>query len=48
MGAVLSQVQQCRAKADELRGLANNLHNAVARDELLQMADSYDWLADRM
>ncbi|MGH9553205.1 MAG: hypothetical protein ACRD3W_27745 [Terriglobales bacterium] len=45
---VLDQVEHWRAKADELRTVAEALHNEVARDELEEMADGYDWLADNM
>ena len=46
MRAVLTQVERWRAKADELRAVADTLKNAVARDDLLQMADGYDRLAE--
>ena len=48
MRAVLTQVERWRAKADELRAVADTLKNAVARDDLLQMADGYDRLADNI
>jgi hypothetical protein len=48
MGDILSEVQRWRAKADELRATAEMLSNEVARDTLLEMADGYDQLADRM
>ena len=48
MRAVLTQVERWRAKADELRAVADTLKNAVARDDLLQMADGYDRLADNV
>ena len=48
MRAVLTQVERWRAKADELRAVADTLKNAVARDDLLQMADGYDRLANKI
>jgi len=48
MRAVLTQVERWRAKADELRAVADTLKNAVARGDLLQMADGYDRLADNI
>ena len=48
MRAVLTQVERWRAKADELRAVADTLKNAVARDDLMQMADGYDRLADNI
>jgi len=48
MGTLLTQVDHWRDKADELRAIADTLRNAVARDHLLEMADAYDSLADRM
>jgi len=48
MRAVLTQVERWRAKADELRAVADTLGNAVARDQLLQMAEGYDGLANQM
>ena len=48
MGNILTEVERWRSKADELLGVAENLTNDAARDELLQMAESYNRLADRM
>lgn len=48
MRAILAQVEGWRSKADELRAVADTLGDAVARDQLLQMADGYDGLADDM
>ena len=48
MRFVLAQVEGWRAKADELRAVADTLGDAVARDQLVQMADGYDGLADDM
>ena len=48
MRAVLTQVERWRAKVDELRAVADTLKNAVARDDLLQMADGYDRLANKI
>ena len=48
MRTVLTQVERWRAKADELRAVADTLKNAVARDDLLQMADGYDRLANKI
>ena len=48
MGDILSEVQRWRFKADELRGAADNLSNAVARDALREMADRYDRLANKL
>ncbi len=48
MGNILGEVERLRLKADELRGAADTLMNAVARDSLQEMADGYDRLADHM
>ena len=48
MRAVLTQVEQWRAKAGELRGIADALDNAMACDQLLQMAEGYERLANKM
>ena len=48
MGDILGEVQRWRGKADELFAVAENLTNDAARAELLQMAESYNLLADRM
>ena len=48
MRAILSQAQRWRAKADELRAVADTLRNAVARDALLEMAHGYEGLASHM
>ena len=48
MGDILGEVRRWRLKADELRGAADTLMNAVARDSLQEMADGYDRLADHM
>jgi hypothetical protein len=48
MRAILAQVERWRAIADELRAAAQSLNHAAARDQLLQMADGYDRLADDM
>ncbi len=48
MGDILSQVQRWRLNAEELRARAESLSNMVAKDEMLDMAERYDRLADRM
>jgi len=48
MGDILSQVERWRLYAVELRTQAEGLSNAVAKDAMLEMAESYDKLADRM
>ena len=48
MSGILGQVKHWRAKADELRAAADNVTNAIARDSMLEMADGYDHLADKM
>ena len=48
MGDILGQVERWRLYAVELRTQAESLSNAVAKDAMLEMADSYDKLADRM
>jgi hypothetical protein len=48
MRAVLTRVQRWRAKADELRAVADTFHDAVARDALLEMAHGYERLAHRL
>jgi len=48
MGNILREVERLRLKADELRGAADTLTNAVAQDSLQEMADGYDSLADHM
>jgi hypothetical protein len=37
--------QKYRAKARELREKASTVRGASGRDQLLEMADHYDWLA---
>ena len=46
MRAVITQVERWRAKADELCAVADTLGDAAARDQLLQMAEGYDRLAN--
>ncbi len=48
MADILSQVRLWRAKADELLAGAEGVRNEVARDELMQMAEGYERMADRM
>jgi hypothetical protein len=48
MGDILTEVERWRMKAEELFAVAENLTNEAARSELLQMAESYIRLADRM
>ncbi len=48
MGDIRTEVERWRGKADELFTAAENLTNDAARAELLQMAESYNRLADRM
>ena len=48
MADILSQVRSWRAKADELFARAEGVTNEVARDEMLQMAEGYERMADHM
>lgn len=48
MADILSEVRAWRAKADELLAGAEGVRNEVARDELMQMAEGYERMADRM
>ena len=48
MADILSEVRSWRAKADELLAGAEGVRNEVARDELMQMAEGYERMADRM
>ena len=48
MKNALSEIKQWRAKADELIAAAGHLENDVARDHLLDMAEGYNRLADKM
>lgn len=42
------QVEEWRAKADELFAKADMVRNQVTRDHMLQMAEGYIRLADHM
>jgi hypothetical protein len=48
MSDILVEVKRWRMKADELRAAAEVLSNDVARDAVLEMADGYDAIADRV
>lgn len=48
MGDILGEVDRWRIKAEELFAAANNMRNQAARDQMLQMAEGYNRLADRM
>ena len=48
MSDMLGQIRNWRAKADELFARAETMTNAVARDQMPHMAESYERLADRM
>ena len=48
MGGILGEVERWRIKAEELFAAADNMRNQVARDQMLQMAEGYTRLADRM
>jgi len=45
---LLNQVQEWRAKGEELFAKANAVRNGVARERMLQMAEGYMRLADQM
>jgi len=41
-----SQHQSWRDRAREIRSLGHQMHDGVARDEMLQIANKYERLAD--
>lgn len=44
----MAEISGWRARAEELRTVAEDLANAIARDAMLDMADGYERLADRL
>lgn len=48
MSDMLGQIRRWRSKADELFAKAEMVTNEAARDQMLQMAESYERLADQM
>lgn len=44
----MAEISGWRARAQELRTVAEDLANAIARDAMLDMADGYERLADRL
>jgi len=48
MSGLLGEIRLWRLKADELRLAAHTSSNSIASDSLLDMAEGYDQLADRM
>ena len=48
MSDMLRQIRAWRAKADELFAQADGLTNEAARDQMIQMGQGYEQMADRM
>jgi hypothetical protein len=48
MADLQEQVRRYRTNADEAFATAHTMRNEVARDALLDMAEGYDQLADRL